>query len=222
MITINLLPQEDKKEESSFSKFSFSFKGQEKLVKKIAITVLLALVAMHAVLFFIGMRSSMSIRALAQKDAMLQPGKKEYEALKSEVGSVNKKASAVDALIANRFSWAKKLNDLSESMTQGIWLTEISYKETPSEISTQVKALVKKPITKLETKKIIFRYLNISGYASSMGEGATALVGKFINGMKENPSFFSDFTEIKLESIKSEKIFDQEVMNFRITCLFKE
>ena len=39
--------------------------------------------------------------------------------------------------------------------------------------------------------------------------------------MKSNPSFFSDFTEIKLESIRTEKIFDQEVMNFKITCLFK-
>ena len=74
---------------------------------------------------------------------------------------------------------------------------------------------------KTETQKVNVRYLNISGYASSMGEQGTALVGKFINGMKESPAFFSDFSDIKLESIKSEKVLDQEVMSFQITCQFK-
>ena len=55
-----------------------------------------------------------------------------------------------------------------------------------------------------------------------MGEQGTALVGKFIQGMKDDQSFFSDFSDIKLESIKSEKVLDQEVMAFQITCQFKK
>jgi hypothetical protein len=54
-----------------------------------------------------------------------------------------------------------------------------------------------------------------------MGEQGAALVGKFIASMKDNPLFFADFADIKLESIKTEKMFDQEVMRFKIICLFK-
>ena len=116
--------------------------------------------------------------------------------------------------MANRLSWAKKLNSLSDCLVAGIWLTGISCEDKQMDVQVQVKS-------KFETKKVALRYLNISGYASSAGEDSTALVGKFIKSMKDDPSYFADFSEIKLESIKSEKVLDQEVMSFRITCLFK-
>ena len=228
MITINLLPEELRKKEepSPLTKIAQSLKGQGQLFKNLAITAIIALIFLHAALFFVGMRSSATFKNMTHKYNQLLPAKKEYEALKAELDVTAKKAQAIDTLMANRFSWARKLNDLSDSMTQGIWLTGITYEEKPSEMSVQVKASSslnggKKEIMKAETKKVNMRYLNISGYASSMGEQGTALIGKFIQAMKDNPAFFRDFSEIKLESIKSDKILDQEVMNFKISCLFK-
>ena len=208
MITINLLPTELKKEESSFKKINFDFKGKEKLFKDIAITALLVLFSVHVILFFIGVKSQAVSKTQSSKLEKMAPGKKEYDALKNEAGIANKKAVAIDALMANRFSWAKKLNSLSDSMVPGIWLTEIAYDEKQSEVSVQVRTLPahasgKKELSRTETKKVSLRYLNVSGYASSMGEQGAALVGKFIASMKDNPSFFSDFSEIKLESIKT-------------------
>ena len=225
MITINLLPEELKKEERAFTKISFSFEGKGKSFKNLAIAAVLILITVHISLFFMNMKSSESYKALSQKNKRLAPAKKEYETLKAEAEISKKKATAIDELMANRFSWAKKLSDLSESLTQGIWLTELSYQENSTEIPVQVKAPPirpgsKKEVMATEMKKITLRYLNISGYASSMGEQGTALIGKFIKNMKDNESFFSDFSEIKLESIKSDKILDQEVMSFRIICQF--
>ena len=226
MIKINLLPEERREKESSFSKISMSFKGQTELFRNLAIAAVFVVICMHIVLFFVGARSTTTSKTMSKKYHELLPTKREYEVLKSEVDVANRKAKAIDDLMANRFSWAKKLNELSDCMTQGIWLTDINYEEKLSEISVQVKAASflggnKKEIMKTETKKLNLRYLNISGYASSMGEQGTALIGKLIQSMKDNPPFFQDFSDIKLESIKSEKLFDQEVMNFKITCLFK-
>ncbi len=55
-----------------------------------------------------------------------------------------------------------------------------------------------------------------------MGEEGTASIGKFIKSLKDNNSFFSDFSDIDLGSIKRDKVNDQEVMSFKITCFFKE
>jgi hypothetical protein len=225
MININLLPEDLRKEESSFSKMTLRFKEQGKLFRNLAIAALLTLICVHAILFLIGSRSSAAFKTLTQKNDELLPGKREYETLAAEAGIMSKKTKSIDALMANRFSWAKKLNDLSDAMTQGIWLTGISYEEKPSNISVQVKVPNnipgKKEIVKTETQMTNLKYLNISGYASSMGEQGTALIGKFIKSMKDRSDFFSDFSEINLESIKAEKFMDQEVMNFKITCLFK-
>ncbi|MFA6321030.1 MAG: hypothetical protein WCY36_04145 [Candidatus Omnitrophota bacterium] len=226
MITINLLPEEMRKVESSFKKISFDFKGKEKMLKDIGIVAILVLLSVHVILFFIGLRSQSVSKTQEQNIEKLMPGKKEYDALKAESGVANVKSAAIDSLMANRFSWSRELNSLSDSMVPGIWLTELSYNEKLSEVSVQVKSLAartggKKELSRTETKKLNMRYLTISGYASSMGEQGAALVGKFIASMKDNPAFFSDFAEIKLESITTEKVFDQEVMRFKITCLFK-
>jgi Tfp pilus assembly protein PilN len=211
MIKINLFPEDLKKDESSFANFTLDFKGKEKQVINTAIAVVVILAIVHAVLFFIGQKSSLEYKALSKKNDKLLPAKQEYESLKIETNIVNKKAKAIDDLMANRFSWAKKLNNLGDAMVPGIWLTDISYEDKQVEAPSQAKT----------PKMITLRYLNISGYASTMGEEGTALVGKFIKSMKDDPSFFSDFSEIKLESIRSERVLEQEVMSFKITCLFK-
>ena len=227
MIKINLMPEELKKHESSFSKIGTNFKLHKDSLRNIAIAAVLILAIIHLSLFFIGARSSATFKTMSEKYKKLSPGKKEYEALRAEVGVTNKKAKAIEGLMANRFSWAKKLNDLSDSVTPGIWLTALTFEEKSSDVMVQVavpsapRARNRKEMMKTEAQKVSVRYLNISGYASSMGEQAAALVGKFIKGMKENPSFFSDFSDIKLESIKSEKVLDQEVMSFQITCQSK-
>jgi hypothetical protein len=54
-----------------------------------------------------------------------------------------------------------------------------------------------------------------------MGEEGTALIGRFIDKLKNNLSFYSDFSDIELGSIKREQSSGQEIMTFKITCLFK-
>ena len=182
-------------------------------------------IIVQVAVFGFGILGSIIFSSLEKSYKEILPMKKEAQQLKSEISRMGKKVSAIDELMVKRFSWAKKLNDLSDSVTPGIWLTQLDYDEKMIErpkVSPVTVSKAKEGVeSKAATEKVMERYLIISGAASSMGEEGTALIGRFIKSMKENPSFYSDFSDIELGSIKREQMSGQEIMTFKITCLFK-
>jgi Tfp pilus assembly protein PilN len=232
MIEINLLPEEFKKKEPRFKKIDLSglkladINFNKLPLVGIGIGAIAFLILFHLILFLIGINSKASLAAISKETRVLSPEKREADKLRNDLDLINKKIVAIDGLMVKRFSWARKLNALSDSITPGIWLTEISYDEIEGNKLVLVSAKPSNDKTKRNssrsvTEKVILRYLVISGYASSMGEQGTALIGKFIKALRDSSEFYSDFSEIKLGSIKTDKYRDQEVMNFKITCLYK-
>lgn len=220
MVEINLLPEELRKKEPRFKKIDLSGLNLQNLpVVHIAAYAIGALVAFHLILFSIGSYSKAVMGSLQKRYDELLPRKKEAEALSKQVDTMSKKVNAIDALMVKRFSWAKKLNALSDSVTPGIWLSELSYNEKVTEHPVPTPAGKNKSAGTV-MEKSVSKYLIISGYVSSMGEQGTALVGKFIKSLKDNSNFYSDFSSIELGAIRSDKIEGQEVMNFKLTCLF--
>lgn len=230
MIEINLLPEELKKKQERFKKIDISKIDIQNIpVLNLAAAIFGVLITIQVILFFIGIYSGSLLNSLEAKYNSILPEKKEADLLKAQGGTINRKIGVIDELMVKRFSWAKKLNDLSDIITPGIWLTVLSYNEKLSEktvAAIDAKALKGKAQevpSKPVTEKVLLNYLVISGFASSMGgEEGTAMIGKFIKSLKEDPSFYSDFSDIELGVIKTERLEDQEVMSFKITCLFKE
>lgn len=228
MIEINLLPEDLKKSQSHLKKMEMPELSLQNIpVLKVAAAFVGALIAFHLILFFIGLYSKANLNSLSKRYNELLPKKKEADSLKSQVELINKKVSAIDELMVKRFSWAKKLNDLSDSITPGVWLVEVLYEERLGErpgqaISRGSNQKGKKEAFRPGIEKTTLKYLIISGYASSMGEQGAALIGKFIKSLKDNESFYAHFSNIELGSIRSDRVQDQEVMNFKITCSFKE
>lgn len=219
MIEINLLPEEFKKKESKFRKADLSkFDPRNFPVIKIIFFGIAAFMAVHMLLFVMGSYAKSSIGSLRKKYETILPKKKEADMLKSQREAVNKKVGVIDELMVRRFGWSKKLNDLSDSVTPGIWIRDLSYDERavlpPGSKGGRVSPKIAGPNHEL-------KYLIISGYASSMGEQGASVVGKFMKSLKDNQDFYSDFRDIQLGSIRQDKVEDQEVMNFTITCLFK-
>jgi len=227
MIEINLLPQEMRKKEPRFKPIEFGEIDLKNLpVKNIGIAIVVLLLSLHALLFFIGSHSKSMAAVMTKKYNDIMPERNSALALKSQIDLMNRKVAAIDELMVKRFGWAEKLSSLNDSITPGIWLSELTYDEKMAERTTQVvtKQTVpgsKNQAIKQSTEKVMLRYLMISGYASSMGEQGTASIGKFIKSLKDNTGFYSDFSSIELGSIKSEKVQDQEVMSFKLTCMFK-
>jgi hypothetical protein len=238
MIEINLLPDELKKRQIGLKKFDLANLNLKSFpVAKIVIMAAGILIVLHAGLFAAATYSNRTLKELSKKYNEILPNIREADVLKSRSVMMVKKVNAINELMVKRFSWAKKLNALSDSMTAGIWLTDISYDEKLGErtvtrpAAPQIPVMAQmgrerripaEPATTTVTEKAVMRYLYVSGCASSPGEDGAAVVGKFIKSLKDNPSFYSDMADIELGSIKSDRIEDQEVMRFKITCTFKE
>lgn len=210
MIEINLLPEELKKRSSLFSGFSkMDMSGLDIKnipVLKIGVGIGLAVVGIQLVLFSIGMISSSQLSSVSKKLNDILPKKKEADALKAQVADINKRSTAIDELMLKRFSWARKLSELNDCVTPGIWFSELYYDE--------------RPIPGKDNKSLPGA-LVVSGYASGAGEQGAALIGRFIKAMQDNKAFYSDFEKIDLVSTKSDKVDNQDVMSFRVTCYFK-
>ncbi|MFA6079190.1 MAG: hypothetical protein WC779_05535 [Candidatus Omnitrophota bacterium] len=223
MIEVNLLPDDRRKKQERFKKIDLSGIDLKNIpIVKVAAAAFTVLVIIQALLFLIGIYSKSHLASLEKRYNQVLPEKKVADALKFQIDNITKKVKAIDELMVNRFSWARKLNALSDSMTQGVWLTEIHYDEkivdrtiTPANTSKSKEPV--KPVT----EKVAVKYLIMSGYALNTNGEGTALIGKFIKTLKTNNDFYSDFSDIQLGSIKRDKMEDQEVMSFKITCLFK-
>lgn len=212
MIEINLLPVEMRKKASIFSRIDLSGLSIQKLpVIPIAAGVVGIFVLVLASVFAMGAYSKMALTSLTRKYEAIKPQKAEAESLKTQNDAINKRVGAIEDLMGGRFSWAKKLNALSDSITPGIWLSELTYDE-----AQPGRGQVQKAKGQGLTGKLV-----IGGYAAGSGEQGAALVGKFIKSLKESELFYSDFSEVNLVGVKSEKVDGQDVVSFRINCIFR-
>ncbi len=225
MLEINLLPEELKKRKRAAPKIDVKNINLEKLpLFNIFLIAAGIFVAVQIAVFGMGMLGDTVLRSLEKKYKEILPAKTEADKLSAQASVMSNKVKAIDELMVKRFSWAKKLGSMNDAITPGVWLTQLEYDEKLVErpragASNAQKA--REAQGKPAMEKVLERYLIISGAASSMGEEGTALIGRFIKSLKENPSFYSDFGDIELGNIKREQVSGQEVMNFKITCLFK-
>lgn len=222
MIEINLLPEEAKKKKRSSAKIDVSAMSMSSLtIVSIAAWAAGVILIIQLALFAIGVMSGTTFKSLGLQYKNILPKKQETEKLKIQVNNMNKKVEAINELMVKRFSWEKKLNALSDAMTPGIWLTELEYDEKIIEVTKPVNADPARKRGGQTVENVLSRYLILSGAASSMGEEGTALIGRFIKSLKDDAEFYSDFSDIELGTIKREKMEDQEIMTFKITCFFK-
>jgi hypothetical protein len=218
MITINLLPEERKKKQERFKKIDFSeFKLQDTAILGVAGSVFGVVVIVFAILFLATLFFKSDTKVLQNKYDAIADQKKDADALRAEVALINKKVKAIDELMVNRYSWAKKLDEINSLMIPGVWLSEISFDERSASPAMRTNIL-----TKTSASKSGPRTLAISGYALNNSEEGNATIGKFMKSLKTDRDFYSDFSDIQLQHTKAEMILDQDVVSFRMTCFFKE
>ena len=225
MVEINLLPEEIKKKKRPASRMDASAIKLPSLpvIGLVAAAVGIVLAAQLALLV-IGFMKDTTLKSLEHEYKSISAKKNETEKLKLQVGTMNRKVAAIDELMVKRFKWGKKLDNLSESMTPGIWLTELEYDEKLTDAPKRADTGLMKKIpgeSKQAVEKVLARYLILSGAAYSKGEEGAALVGRFIKSLKDNLEFYSDFKDIELGTIKMDRVDEQDIMMFKITCFFK-
>ncbi|MFX0211379.1 MAG: PilN domain-containing protein [Candidatus Hodarchaeota archaeon] len=197
MIEINLLPlelQEKKK---------ISFEGA--FNKKITLVVLGSLVLLHLSFISLNTVNKIRIRRLTNTWQGLSAEREKLSGLERQLSEINAKIPLIEQLIKDRILWSRKLNQLSELIVPGVWLNELTLQSQE---------------TKDQTKSS--KYLVIQGSCASRTKDEPALIGRFMQNLKSDSLFSSDFTEIELGPIKKRLIKQTEIMDFQLTCRFKQ
>lgn len=205
MIKINLLPKELKKEQKP--KKTFPVWELPKIAPKLfkaGIYGLSALLGINILVAASIIAKSASLGGLNAKWQALGPNKAEIDRLNTEINSIEKKTMPVKKLMEKRILWAKELNELSNIMTPGVWLTKFFIQKQAGE--------------KGEYKYI----LNIEGCTASLYGDETTLIANFVKAIQGNQEFFKYFSEAKLGPMEKAMMDKTPVMNFKIFCLLKK
>ncbi|OGX29746.1 MAG: hypothetical protein A3F87_03540 [Omnitrophica WOR_2 bacterium RIFCSPLOWO2_12_FULL_51_24] len=163
----------------------------------VAAGVVCLLIAIQVLLWLFIQVKSVSRDSLKKKIASIAASNKDAMTIDSSLREISSRVEVIGKLLNSRFDAAKKLNDLSDSMVSGIWLRSINVK-------------VSKETLIIEGSNIVI---------GDSGEGS---ISKFVNSLKENESFSSDFDDIELAKVERRKVQNTEIMDFVIICHLKK
>lgn len=157
----------------------------------------LLLVLVHLLLVGRLIVQKMRLSGLRRSFQQIEAPKKQVDVLKEEMRKIEARVNAY-AILTDRTKqiiWAKKLNQLSDFLPSGMWLTKLSFFE---------------------------KQLIIEGSAISKRGEEMVLVGKFTSALKDDTDFAKDFKAIELTSINRKSIKNIEVADFVISASLKD
>ncbi len=216
MITINLLPQELRRKQAPKIvlpeipiKKTLILGGAIFLAVQLFFTLITGYVIVQTRL------TSSAIRSLKEKNGDLQKTKAKIEGAQTRLRELR-------AATSRSFYWASLLNSLSNSMTKGVWLRNLSVEEHEISIPKENAATTKpgaapKTLFTIEKTKV----LKLEGSVIAAGQ-ETAFIGKFLQSLKQNAYFAALFQDIELSGMNQRKIKEFDVYDFLIVCKFKK
>jgi hypothetical protein len=192
MIEINLLPEELRKKEEHINILA------ELPIQRGAIIFVCVFFVAQLFASIYAFYLSSNFKAMKAESDLLIAANAEIESQKSETLANKKRIEKADAVTHRKFYWSDFLSALSDSVTKGVWLKELSI-DSDGKISR----------------------LSLTGSVVGKGE-ETAYTGKFIKELKNNSLFNELFDEIELSTINQKKIKEFDVYDFVILCPFKK
>ena len=195
MIDINLVPEHFRKKPKSkiFSLDIFDF-PKETIIGFIG-GLFVLLFAVHSFLqIIIFIKFVQHAREKKQWEHIL-PEKSKADVVINELRSLQSKISSIEKIKSDkRIFWAQKLNDLSDSISKGVWFNKVSFNET---------------------------VLLIDGSAVSKTKDEMISVGDFVANLKNKKSFMNGLQNIELGSIQRRQLKSVDVVDFILTSKLK-
>jgi Tfp pilus assembly protein PilN len=191
MIEINLLP-EDVRLKSKGKNLLAGFDLKYAIYAVPAVFAIL--ICAHLLFGAMAIIKQAQLSALNKKLQSIEPQRKALEEFNKEYAVSSQDASLLKPFMEQRINWSQKLNRLSLDLPSGIWFTDIS---------------------------INAKELNIRGLVVSLEKLEMSLIKKFIDTLKEDSSFYKDFTAFDLGPIQSKAIAGNEVANFTLKGVLK-
>jgi Tfp pilus assembly protein PilN len=195
MIEINLLPLELR--EKRIISFEEIFKA------KIIFSVLACLLLFHLFLYTLNIISKKKLDIIEGNWQQLSSKREKIKQLNSELTKLNEKAPLIEQLISKRLLWSQTLNRISDLIVNGVWLSELRFDKQKTEGGE------------------FLEYLTIHGSAASRTKDEPALIGRFMQNLKEDSVFSANFPEVELGPIQKRLINQTEIMDFVLICRLK-
>ncbi|MFH1478192.1 MAG: hypothetical protein ABIG92_00270 [Candidatus Omnitrophota bacterium] len=199
MIEINLLPDEIKETRKGQFKFdldSFELGSLDLKNLKLVIAggVVGGLISLALIFSLMSCIRNKQVQGWSKKEKITEPERKEAEKIQGEISMLSAKLFTLDQITKRDLLWSDKLDELSGLVLPGIWFNRLY----------------------VDSKEKLI----ITGSVISKKEEAMAIVGKFMKNIKDNKSFFKDFSSIKLESAQIKSGEGREVVDFEIVLYF--
>lgn len=200
MIEINLLP----KELRVTRKF---FVLNKEFYISVGLGAGMILLAFFLFLLAIVGGQEMALTKTEKELGRLDSDRRGIKELKADIRFLQSQSQTAEGLLKHSLLWSKKMNQASDLLQSGIWLTKL---ELQSRSISSEKRELKGDAALL-----------IQGRVYSRDREEAAVVGKYISALKGNEDFFKDFEDIRLENVQSRLLGGVSVSEFTLVCSLK-
>lgn len=190
MIEINLVPPQLKKKRKALpSSEPSAGLSKQAIIGYTGLFIVVLALGAGALQFMISLKLAERKRLMSEL-AELVPQRINTERYVGQIKEINGKLAPLEEVLGSRdFMWSQKLNEISDNLPRGVWLTKM-----------QLEGGI----------------LLINGSAVSKTQTEMISVHSFNTSLKDNHAFMRDFSEIELEYIKSRTINGTPVADFTI------
>jgi Tfp pilus assembly protein PilN len=195
MIDINLAPDNlRKKKRKQFLPAALNI-PQEAVIGLVG-GLFVLLLAVHVVLQLVIVVRFMQHAAYNRDWAKLKPDKEKVDVIASEMREIQGKIRAIDGITTSkRIPWSRKFNEISDSLSRGVWLNKISFKDNVLLIE--------------------------GGAVSKSKDEMIGMVGTFAGNLKHDQEFMSELKNLEMGQIQRRKLQSTEFVDFSMSAKVK-
>ncbi len=175
----------------------------------ISIVMSVVLIICWLILSFFTIKDKKELAALENKKGNLTASVQEIKETSSKREMLSKKVELLDNLSSRKVFWSEKLKNIADAVPQGVWLTEISLDKLnifPKEKKEEGNGQADKFMLTIKGRAYAYKI-----------QDAVTYIGKFNNLLKEDESFFKDFTSVELSSVAKSSVGKTDIMNFEFS-----
>lgn len=145
----------------------------------------------HLVLAAVFLIRSSQLAMLNARWKMLEPQRKQLENARKEYDALFQDNRIIQQSGIQHINWANGLSRLSLHLPPGVWFNDLAFSSSELVLKCSVVSLKKEEML---------------------------LINKFIDGLKGDPLFFSDYSAVEIGSVQMKKIGGYDVVDFIITA----
>ncbi len=174
--------------------------------------------------FYLAPKQEVSRKALVSIGKPLGEVRKK----KAETSELQARVRLLKGGVEKPIYWTQILNEISDAMVSQVWLNQVQLKQNVFDLSIEeATARAQANATRVDPTPVVKRFLTekrltiaLSGQSADPDQG-TAIVGRFIDSLRSQPTLKKMTSDILLDKIKKVRQGTHQVLDFRIYCVFK-